>query len=260
MEGSADLVKIQSRRSQSGWKRIRGKSHITFPALSPALILAKISQMEVSALDQKNSETCHHKVEQAIEALRKGQGVLVTDNEDRENEGDLIFAADTLTNEQMAMLIRECSGIVCLCLPPEKVNSLGLSMMVENNTSRFQTAFTISIEAAKGVTTGVSAADRVKTVKAAVSEKATFRDISCPGHVFPLKARAGGVLERQGHTEATVDLMRLAGLRPYGVLCELTNPDGTMARFDQVLEFSKKHAFPVVTIDSLVKYRKAKEL
>lgn len=206
-------------------------------------------------MDQKNNETFQQQVEAALESLRKGKGVLVTDNEDRENEGDLIFAADTLTNEQMAMLIRECSGIVCLCLPPEKVDSLGLSMMAENNTSRFQTAFTISIEAAKGVTTGVSAADRVQTVKAAVSEKATINDLSCPGHVFPLKARTGGVLERQGHTEATVDLMRLAGLRPYGVLCELTNPDGTMARFEEVKKFSEKHGFPLVTIKSLVQYR-----
>lgn len=194
-------------------------------------------------------------VEIALDALRKGQGILVTDDEDRENEGDLVFPAESLTVEQMAMLIRECSGIVCLCLPKEKIRSLGLDMMVSHNTSRFQTAFTVSIEAAEGVTTGVSAADRVKTIKSAISESASSSDLKSPGHVFPLSARPGGVFERKGHTEATVDLMRLAGLSPYGVLCELTNPDGTMARMKEIEAFAKKNGFPIVSIDSLIKYR-----
>src|SRR5512145_63142 len=152
----------------------------------------------------------HNRVEQALNALREGRGVLVMDNEERENEGDLIFSAEFLNETQMALLIRECSGIVCLCLTEDKVNSLKLPMMVERNSSRFQTAFTVSIEAAKGVTTGVSAADRVMTIKAAVADQAGPDDLHCPGHVFPLKARNGGVLERPGHTEATVDLNRLA--------------------------------------------------
>jgi len=207
-------------------------------------------------LDHQNGKTFQTQVEKALEALRNNSGVLVIDDENRENEGDLIFSAENLTRQQMAMLIRECSGIVCLCLTPEKVRSLDLSMMVGHNTSRFQTAFTVSIEARKGVTTGVSAKDRLTTVKTAISENTTFEDLSTPGHVFPLRACTGGVLERQGHTEATVDLMRLAGLKPYGVLCELTNPDGSMARFKEIRDFSQKHGFPLLSIGSLVKYQK----
>jgi 3,4-dihydroxy 2-butanone 4-phosphate synthase len=199
------------------------------------------------------------RVERALEALRRGQGVLVTDDEDRENEGDLIFAAETLTEAQMAMLIRECSGIVCLCLTTGKVAELELPMMVEANSSRYQTAFTVSIEAAEGVTTGVSAADRVRTVKAAIADGAKPSDLSRPGHVFPLRARAGGVLERGGHTEATVDLARLAGLKPCGVLCELTNPDGTMARLPEVVAFARAHGMPVLTVQDLVRYRRERE-
>ncbi|MEM5819210.1 MAG: 3,4-dihydroxy-2-butanone-4-phosphate synthase, partial [Desulfitobacterium hafniense] len=166
----------------------------------------------------------YDRVERGLHALRNGRGVLVTDDEDRENEGDLIFAAQFLTEPQMAMLIRECSGIVCLCLTEEKVRALELPMMVDKNSSRFGTAFTVSIEAAKGVSTGVSARDRVTTIKAAIADEAGPDDLNQPGHIFPLKARPGGVLERAGHTEATVDLMCLAGLKPCGVLCELTNP------------------------------------
>lgn len=196
------------------------------------------------------------RVKKAIEALRNGQGVLVTDDEERENEGDIFFAAEHLSEAQMAMLIREGSGIVCLCLPEERVQALELPMMVEHNTSSFQTAFTVSIEAACGVTTGVSAADRVTTVKAAIAEQACAAHLRRPGHVFPLRAKTGGVLERPGHTEANVDLMRLAGLKPYGVLCELTNPDGTMARLPEIVEFAVHHDMPVVTVNDLIEYRK----
>jgi 3,4-dihydroxy 2-butanone 4-phosphate synthase len=195
------------------------------------------------------------RVERALDALSRGGGVIVTDDEDRENEGDLIFPAQSLTQSQMAMLIRECSGIVCLCLTEDKVKALSLPMMVENNSSRFQTAFTVSIEAAEGVTTGVSAGDRLATIKTAVADSAKPEDLRRPGHVFPLKARPGGVLERPGHTEATVDLMALAGLRPYGVLCELTNPDGTMARLPDIMRFSEEHGMPVLTVEDLVAYR-----
>ena len=199
--------------------------------------------------------TPYQRVEHALTALRNGHGILVTDAEDRENEGDLIFPAETLTQSQMALLIRECSGIVCLCLTDERVRALQLPMMVENNGSRFQTAFTVTIEAAQGVTTGVSAADRVTTIKAAIADDAKPEDLQRPGHVFPLRARPGGVLERAGHTEATVDLMRLAGLKPYGVLCELTNPDGTMARLPEVVTFARQHYMTVVTIEDLIQYR-----
>jgi 3,4-dihydroxy 2-butanone 4-phosphate synthase len=195
------------------------------------------------------------RVKKALKALAEGQGVLVTDDEQRENEGDLIFPAETITETQMAMLIRECSGIVCLCLTEEKVRALELPMMVSNNGNRFSTAFTVSIEAAVGVTTGVSAADRVATIRAAVADDAKPKDLNRPGHVFPLKARSGGVLERRGHTEAAVDLMRLAGLKPYGVICELTNPDGSMARLPEVVDFARRHALTVLTIEDIVAER-----
>jgi len=198
------------------------------------------------------------RMENALTALRCGRGILVTDNEDRENEGDIFFAAESLTDEQMAILIREGSGIVCLCLTEERVQALELPMMVDVNTSSFGTPFTISIEAATGVTTGVSAADRVTTVKAAIADPVNPEQLVRPGHVFPLKAKRGGVLERPGHTEANVDLMRLAGLKPFGVLCELTNPDGTMARLPEIIAFAKKNNMPVVTVDDVIAYRKSK--
>ncbi len=204
-----------------------------------------------------SKELNYQKVEACLDSLRSGNGVIVTDDEDRENEGDLIFPAESLTSKQMAMLIRECSGIVCICLQEDMVEKLNLPMMVENNRSAYKTAFTISIEAAEGVTTGVSAADRVTTIKKAISDSASPEDICSPGHVFPLRARSGGVLERPGHTEATVDLMALAGLKPCGVLCEITNPDGTMARFPELKTFSLKHGIPMVTIQDIIEYRKA---
>lgn len=200
------------------------------------------------------------RVQNAFEAVRRGGGVLVTDDADRENEGDLIFPAQSLTTQQMAMLIRECSGIVCLCLPDEKIRELGLCMMVDENCSRYQTAFTVSIEAAEGVTTGVSAADRLTTVQAAIAENAGPESLNSPGHMFPLRARPGGVLERRGHTEATVDLMRLAGLKPYGVLCEVTNADGTMARLPEIIEFGHRECLPVLTVDDLAQYRMQMEM
>jgi 3,4-dihydroxy 2-butanone 4-phosphate synthase len=195
------------------------------------------------------------RVEKALAALQAGEGVLVVDDEDRENEGDLIYSAEHLTSAQMALMIRECSGIVCLCLTDEKIRTLGLKPMVTNNSSKNQTAFTVSIEARAGVSTGVSAADRVTTVKAATAPDAKPEDLCHPGHVFPLRAQPGGVLTRRGHTEGTVDLMALAGLQPAGVLCELTNPDGTMSRLPEIVEFARIHKMVVLTIEDIVQYR-----
>jgi len=196
------------------------------------------------------------RVEAAIAALRNGNGILLVDDEDRENEGDLISPAATVTPQQMALLIRECSGIVCLCLDDEAVRRLQLPMMVNDNTSRNGTAFTISIEARHGVSTGVSAADRVTTIRTAITQDSRPDDLARPGHVFPLRAQPGGVLTRRGHTEGTVDLMALAGFQPAGVLCELTNPDGTMARLPEIVAFAERHAMPVLTIEDLVTYRR----
>ncbi|ASJ95135.1 MULTISPECIES: 3,4-dihydroxy-2-butanone-4-phosphate synthase [Shewanella] len=197
------------------------------------------------------------RVEAALTALRAGQGVLVVDDEDRENEGDLIYSAEHLTNQQMALLIRECSGIVCLCLTDERVKQLDLPPMVQDNSSQYGTAFTVSIEAKVGVTTGVSAADRVTTIKAAIADDAKPSDLARPGHVYPLRAQPGGVLTRRGHTEGTIDLMKLAGLKPAGVLCEVTNVDGTMARLPEIIAFGQQHQMPVLTIEDIVCYRKS---
>lgn len=197
------------------------------------------------------------RVKKAIVSIQASQGVLVLDDEDRENEGDIIWAAQSITPEQMAFTIRYGSGIVCLCLPSKRCEQLALPMMVANNTSKNNTAFTISIEAAEGVSTGVSAADRVTTIKAAVADDAKPSDLNHPGHVFPLVAKEGGVLVRRGHTEASVDLVILAGLKPAAVLCELTNDDGTMAKMSEVVKFAKQFQMPVVTIEDIVKYRRS---
>ncbi|WP_085999742.1 MULTISPECIES: 3,4-dihydroxy-2-butanone-4-phosphate synthase [Pseudoalteromonas] len=194
------------------------------------------------------------RVERAIVALQRGEGVLVVDDENRENEGDFVFSAQHLTTEQMAMMIREGSGIVCLCMGDDRVKQLDLPQMVVNNTSQNQTAYTVTIEAKVGVTTGVSAADRVTTIKAATADNAKPEDLSRPGHVFGLRAQTGGVLVRRGHTEASIDLMQLAGLKPFGVICELNNVDGSMARLPQVSEFALKQGMVVVSIEDLVQY------
>lgn len=191
----------------------------------------------------------------AINAFKQGNGVLVLDDEDCENEGDSIFPAETITVEQMTMLIRYGSGIVCLCLSDEICQQLDLPPMVTENTSVNKTAFTVTIEAAKGVSTGVSATDRVTTIRAAVADNAKPSDLSRPGHIFPLRAMTGGVLKRRGHTEASVNLARLAGYKAAGVICEITNDDGSMARAPEIVTFAQKFGFPVVTIEDLVAYR-----
>jgi 3,4-dihydroxy 2-butanone 4-phosphate synthase len=192
----------------------------------------------------------------AISKLQSGKGILLVDDENRENEGDIIYPAEKMTVKDMALMIRECSGIVCLCLTTEKSEKLELRQMVESNTSKNQTAFTISIEAKNGVTTGVSAKDRIQTIKTAVSENAKPEDLAHPGHVFPLVAKPGGVFERRGHTEGSIDLVRLDGLGDSAVLCELTNEDGTMARLPEIIDFAKKHDMSVVSIEDIFQYRK----
>ncbi|SFD66679.1 3,4-dihydroxy 2-butanone 4-phosphate synthase [Paracidovorax konjaci] len=191
--------------------------------------------------------------------IAAGRPVLVLDDADRENEADLICAAENLIEATMALMIREGSGIVCLCLPPDHALALGLRPMVEVNRSSFATAFTQSIEAAWGVSTGVSAADRVQTIRCALRTPplGAAPEVVSPGHVFPLVARPGGVLERGGHTESAVDLARLAGLRPAGVLCELMNPDGTMARGADVVRFARTHGLLCTTVQALATHRRS---
>jgi 3,4-dihydroxy 2-butanone 4-phosphate synthase len=214
-----------------------------------------MNQNQTSLLAEFGTPT--ERVDRALLALQNGQGVLLLDDEDRENEGDIICSVDHLTSQQMALMIREGSGIVCLCITDEQAQQLELPPMVENNNSANQTAFTVSIEAKVGVTTGVSAADRVTTIKTACATQARPEDLARPGHIFPLRARKGGVLTRRGHTEGTIDLMQMAGLSPYGVLCEVTNPDGTMAKTPEIVAFGKLHNMPVLTIEDMVQYRLA---
>ena len=215
--------------------------------------LTKEITMNQSILSQFG--TPEQRVLNAISALKQGKGVLVLDDEDRENEGDLIYPAETITKEQMAKLIRYGSGIVCLCITDELCKKLDLPPMVEHNTSVNRTAFTITIEAAEGVTTGVSAQDRVTTVKAAVADNAKPSDLHRPGHIFPLRANDKGVLGRRGHTEASVDLAEMAGVKRAGVICEITNDDGTMARAPEIVKFALAQGYPVVTIEDLVAYK-----
>ncbi|XOD70293.1 MAG: 3,4-dihydroxy-2-butanone-4-phosphate synthase [Sodalis sp. (in: enterobacteria)] len=195
------------------------------------------------------------RVEKALEALQNARGVLVMDDAERENEGDMIFSAEKMTVEQMVLAIRYGSGIVCLCLTEERRQQLALPMMVENNSSHYQTAFTVTIEAAEGVSTGVSATDRLTTIRAAIKANAKPSDLNRPGHIFPLRAQPGGVMIRGGHTEAAVDLTTLAGLSPAGVLCEVTNDDGTMAQAPEILVFARRHNMVMLTIQDLIAYR-----
>jgi len=191
----------------------------------------------------------------ALHHMRLGRPVILMDDFDRENEADLIVAADKLTVPVMAQLIRDCSGIVCLCLTDDTLEQLQLPPMVARNESRYSTAFTVSIEARHGVSTGVSAADRVTTIRAAIAPGAQAADIVSPGHVFPLRAQPGGVLARRGHTEGSVDLAVLAGLRPAAVLCELMNADGTMARGPSIARYAAEHGLVALTIAELATHR-----
>jgi 3,4-dihydroxy 2-butanone 4-phosphate synthase / GTP cyclohydrolase II len=200
-----------------------------------------------------------HKIEAALEDIRQGKMVILVDDEDRENEGDLTMAAEKVTPEAVNFMAKYGRGLICLSLTDERLNELRLPMMVSENTSRFQTAFTVSIDARKGVTTGISAADRATTILAAVDESTQPEDLVSPGHIFPLRARSGGVLVRTGQTEGSVDLARLAGLKPAGVICEIMKDDGTMARIPDLLAFAGEFGLKIVTIADLIKYRLNKE-
>jgi 3,4-dihydroxy 2-butanone 4-phosphate synthase / GTP cyclohydrolase II len=199
-------------------------------------------------------------IEEAIEDIRQGKMVILVDDEDRENEGDLTMAAEAATPEMINFMAKYGRGLICLTLTPEKCDALGLRPMVRDNTSPFETAFTVSIEAKEGVTTGISAADRSHTILTAVADNATADDLVSPGHVFPLRARKGGVLVRTGQTEGSVDLARLAGLKPAGIICEIMNDDGTMARMPELREFAKEHGLKICTVADLVSYRLNNEL
>jgi len=198
-------------------------------------------------------------IEDALEDVRRGRMIIVCDDEDRENEGDLVMAAQFATPEAINFMVKEARGLVCLALTPTRCEQLGLSLMTAKNEAPLETAFTVSIEAAEGVTTGISAHDRAHTVQVAIDPDAGPRDLVVPGHVFPLKAKEGGVMERTGHTEASVDLARLAGLSPAGVICEVMNEDGTMARVDDLKTYAQKHELKMITIADLIKYRRKNE-
>ncbi|MDA8981771.1 3,4-dihydroxy-2-butanone-4-phosphate synthase [Gammaproteobacteria bacterium] len=200
-----------------------------------------------------------NKVEELITDIQNGKMVILLDDEDRENEGDLVCASQLVTPEIINFMISKAKGLVCLTLNSKKCDELNLPMMTDSNKANHGTAFTVSIEAASGITTGISAADRSHTIRTAVAEESNQNDIVQPGHIFPLKAMDGGVLNRAGHTEAACDLSRLAGLEPSGVICEIMNDDGTMARRDDLMLFAAKHDLKIGTIADLIQYRAVKE-
>ncbi|HOV87987.1 MAG TPA: bifunctional 3,4-dihydroxy-2-butanone-4-phosphate synthase/GTP cyclohydrolase II [Syntrophobacteraceae bacterium] len=199
-------------------------------------------------------------IPEALEDIRQGKMVILVDDEDRENEGDLCMAAEKATPEAINFMARYGRGLICLSLTPEWVDRLRLPMMVSNNLSRFQTAFTVSIEARQGVTTGISAADRAHTILTAIADNAKPEDLVSPGHVFPLRAKKGGVLVRTGQTEGSVDLARLAGLKQAGVICEVMKDDGTMARMPDLERFSQEHGVKIVAVADIIRYRMQHEL
>jgi 3,4-dihydroxy 2-butanone 4-phosphate synthase/GTP cyclohydrolase II len=198
-------------------------------------------------------------IEEAIEDIRDGKMVIVCDAEDRENEGDLTLAAQFATPEAINFMAKEGRGLICLALEPDRCDELGLDLMAAKNESPFQTAFTVSVEAREGVTTGISAHDRARTIQVAIDPRSTPNDLVQPGHIFPLKAKSGGVLERAGQTEAAVDLARLAGVTPAGVICEIMNDDGTMARVPDLEQFCAKHDMKMVTVADLIEYRRRQD-
>src|SRR3954449_8995044 len=195
-------------------------------------------------------------IEEAIDEFREGRMVVVVDDENRENEGDLTIAAQFATSEAINFMATHARGLICLCLTEERADELGLRPMTEHNEAPLGTAFTVSVEAREGVTTGISAADRSRTIQVAIHPDSTPHDLVQPGHVFPLRAKPGGVLERMGQTEAAVDLARLAGLNPSGVICEIMNDDGTMARVSDLVPYCERHDLKMITVADLIAYRR----
>src|SRR5688572_23529968 len=194
-------------------------------------------------------------IEEAVEDIRDGKMVIIVDDEERENEGDLVFAAEKTTPEKINFMAVHGRGLICLPMTEERCDELHLTQQTSDNTSSMGTAFTISIEAREGVTTGISAADRAKTILTAVDPKTKASDLARPGHIFPLRAKRGGVLVRPGQTEASVDLCRIAGLQPAAVICEVMNDDGTMARLPELEVFAERHGLKIVSVADLVRYR-----
>ncbi|MEI8366518.1 MAG: bifunctional 3,4-dihydroxy-2-butanone-4-phosphate synthase/GTP cyclohydrolase II [Parachlamydiaceae bacterium] len=238
-----------------------GKKYAQIPAVanffsaSPSIafnspLLLHLGETEVNIMET---------IERAIADIKAGKFVIVADDEDRENEGDLIIAADKVTPQAIAFMVRHTSGIICLSLPGERLDQLQIPLMVSDNTETHRTLFTVSVDASQGTTTGVSASDRSTTIKALISKTARPHDFRRPGHIFPLRYRAGGVLKRAGHTEAAVDLARLAGLTEAGVLCEVVNDDGSMARLPELKKFAAEHNLCLISVADLVRYRRCRE-
>lgn len=200
-----------------------------------------------------------HSIEDAIKDIKKGKCIILVDDEDRENEGDLVIAAEHVTPQAINFMAKHARGLICLALTPQRVEELQLPQQAAENTATFGTAFTVSIDARKDITTGISAADRATTIHVAIDPKSKPSDLAKPGHIFPLKAQQGGVLRRAGQTEGSVDLARLAGLNPAGVICEIMNEDGTMARVPELAKFAKVHKLKMVTIKALIEYRMQRE-
>ncbi|MCC5988388.1 MAG: 3,4-dihydroxy-2-butanone-4-phosphate synthase [Pararhodobacter sp.] len=211
---------------------------------------------EIPGPVEENWQDAISPIEEIIEEARNGRMFVLVDHEDRENEGDLVIPAQMCTPEAINFMAMHGRGLICLSLPGERIDALGLPLMSTNNASRHETAFTVSIEAREGVTTGISAHDRARTIAVAIDPSKGSADIATPGHIFPLRARAGGVLVRAGHTEAAVDIARLSGLNPSGVICEIMKEDGTMARLPDLVSFAQKHGLKIGTISDLIAYRR----
>ncbi len=216
-------------------------------------------QAEKEVAEARDAASPFSPIEEAIEEIRRGRLVVICDGEERENEGDVVLAAQFATPEAVNFMAKEARGLVCLALTPDRCDELGLDLMAAKNETPLQTAFTVTIEAAEGVTTGVSAHDRARTVQVAIDPQTTPAELHQPGHIFPLKAKGGGVLERTGHTEASIDLARLAGLIPAGVICEIMNDDGTMARVPDLVGYCERHGLKMITVADLIKYRRRTE-
>jgi 3,4-dihydroxy 2-butanone 4-phosphate synthase/GTP cyclohydrolase II len=220
--------------------------------------MAETTEAEIRE-QRAGGEDSFSSIEEAIEEIRRGRMVVVCDGHDRENEGDLVMAAQFATPEAVNFMAKEARGLICLALTPDRCDRLGLRLMTAKNEAPLETAFTVTIEAASGVTTGISAHDRAHTIQVAVDPESGPADIVVPGHLFPLKAKEGGVLERTGHTEASVDLARLAGLIPAGLICEVMNDDGTMARVPDLIPYCRRHGLKMVTVADLIAYRRRTE-